>query len=97
VFDKFEEESEEMDFPQRVVAHNLALLDALAELTESKKKLGEELGHMIKALVIMAGGEVNMTNAFISAGESPTCELKHEIVNDGESIRLWVEEVEGGE
>ena len=90
----FDNDDTDLDFPQRVVAHNLALLDALAELTESKKKLGEELGHMIKALVIMAGGEVTMTNAFISAGESPTCELKHEIINDGESIRMWIEEVE---
>lgn len=90
----FEEDSEEMDLSKRMVAHNLALLDALAELTESKKKLGEELGHMIKALVIMAGGEVTMTNTFISAGESPTCELKHEILDDGESIRMWIEEVE---
>ena len=90
----FDNNDTDLDFPQRVVAHNLALLDALAELTESKKKLGEELGHMIKALVIMAGGEVVMTNAFVSAGESPTCELKHEILNDGESIRMWIEEVE---
>lgn len=96
MFEKFTEDSEGFEFHQRVVAHNLALLDALAEANASKKKLAEELGHMIKALVIMAGGEVNMTSAFISAGESPTCELKHEIINDGELIRLWVEEVEEG-
>lgn len=97
MFENMEENQNGLEFPQRVVAHNLALLDALAEVTESKKKLGQELGYMIKSLVILAGGEVTMTNAFISAGESPTCELKHEVLNDGESIRLWIEEVEAGQ
>lgn len=75
----------------KVVAHNLALLDALAEMAEAKNKITEDLGRIIKALIIKAGGEVRIDSAFISAADDPYCILNNKIGSDGVSVNLWVE------
>lgn len=89
--------NEEIGLSAKVVAHNLALLDALAEMTEAKNRITEDLGRVIKALVIRAGGEVNLDPVYISAGDDPNCVLGNKVGEDGVSIRLWVEKHEGGE
>jgi hypothetical protein len=90
----FEQDSEEMDLSKRMVAHNLALLDALAEASEAKKRVTEEMGNVIKAILIKFGGEITLDGMFIAAAESPTCVLGHEVSNNGETLRFWVEESE---
>jgi hypothetical protein len=93
----FDEESEEAGLSKRMVAHNLALLDALAEASEAKKRMAEEMGNVIKAILIKFGGEITLDGTFIAAAESPTCTLNHEILSNGEALRFWVEEVEEGD
>jgi len=83
-----------MDLSNRMVAHNLALLDALAEASEAKKRIIEEMGNVIKAILIKFGGEITLDQMFIAAAESPTCVLGHEVSNNGETLRFWVEESE---
>ncbi len=90
----FEEDCEEMDLSKRMVAHNLALLDALAEASEAKKRMAEEMGSVIKAILIKFGGEITLDGMFIAAAESPTCVLNHEVSDNGETLRFWVEESE---
>ncbi len=90
----FEEDCEEMDLSKRMVAHNLALLDALAEASEAKKRMAEEMGSIIKAILIKFGGEITLDGMFIAAAESPTCVLNHEVSDNGETLRFWVEESE---
>jgi len=87
--------ADEVGLSIKVVAHNLALLDALAEMSEAKNKITEDLGRVIKALVIKAGGEVRIDSAFISAAEDPDCVLNNKIGSDGVSVTLWVEKHEG--
>ena len=85
---------DEMGLSAKVVAHNIALLDALAELSEAKTKITEEFGQLIKALVIKAGGEVNVESVFISAAGDPSCVLGSKIGSDDLSIRVWIDKHE---
>lgn len=87
---------EDIGVSVRVVDHNLALLDALAELAKAKAEITENLGNIIKALIMKAGGEVVLESMFISAADDPTCTIDTRIEKD-QSVRIWIEKQKGGE
>ena len=74
----------------RLADHNLALLDALSELSKAKVEITVNLGKLVKALVLKAGGEVVLDSAFVEAADDPCCALETKIGKD-KSVTIWVE------